>query len=526
MTTRQDVESIISRKPEFAELVFQRGFLITTSDADLSADSFCQKWGREQAGAYSIWLHPNTSFFCESSDGKSFFIIGHAYNPVKMLSSETEILKDLAASFAKGEASYQQAVDELTGVFLTGVIDGKNIRFQSDPVSMYVSYSGLADGQFYFTSHCNIVACAAKLTRDPYVDELIAYKYYKYFGVNLPGDLSPYQELKRTQANFEYLYDGNELRFSRIYPVVKPTPGSFSDQIQKICTLLENNMNLIWEKWGESAALGLTGGRDSTTALAGAHDLLSKMKTFSYVSCEGEQYDASAAEVIAKAVGVSHETYSIELSDSELAECEDIGSIIEFNMGSIGRIRENGIRRRVYFLHHPKFRVEIKSWVDEIGRARLHKRYLKKKFSSKIRPRYITVFYKPFGLNRSLVHKTDKAFSAYLDKYYSDGVFDRMPWWDLIYWEYLWGSNEALHLVNEHMLSYDVTIPFNNRVLLDAMLGVALEKRIDDSIQCEVIERLLPDINRTGVHVKDFGWDKKRELAERLYWEVQTKLPL
>ena len=525
MTNRQDIEKIISRNPAFTELVFQRGFLITTSGVDLSAVSFCQNWKREQIGSFSIWCHPNTSFFCVISEGKTFFIIGHAYNPVKMFSSEEDILEDIAASYKIGVTAYQQAVDELTGVFLTGVTDGKNIRFQSDPVSMYISYSGLVESQFYFTSHCNIVACVSALTRDPYVDELISYKYYKYFGVNLPGDLSPYQELKRTQANFEYLYNGNELRFARIYPAGKPSPESYSDKIQKICNLIENNMNLIWEKWGETAALGLTGGRDSTTALAGAHDILAKMKTFSYVSCEGEQYDASAAEVIAKAVGVSHETYSIELSDSELADCDDIGSIIEYNMGSIGRIRENGIRRRVYFLHHPKFRVEIKSWVDEIGRARLHKRYLKKKFSDKIKARYITVFYKPFGLNRLLVRKTDKAFSSYLNKYYSNDVFDRIPWWDLIYWEYLWGSNEALHLLNEHMLSYEVTIPFNNRVLLDAMLGVELEKRIADSIQLDVIERLLPGINRTGVHVKDFGWDKKRELAERLYWVIQTKLP-
>ena len=57
------------------------------------------------------------------------------------------------------------------------------------------------------------------------------------------------------------------------------------------------------------------------------------------------------------------------------------------------------------------------------------------------------------------------------------------------------------------------------------MLEIELPKRINDSIQHDVIERLLPAINQTGIHVKDYGWDRKREIAERVYWEVQTKLP-
>ncbi len=524
MVSRQDIERIIKQRPEFVDLVFQRGYLVSTSDVNLSEIPFCRKWRREQFGSFFFWLHPNTDFFYETSNGKFFFIIGHAYNPVKMLYSERDILKDISVSFDKSNSAYQEAIDELTGIFLTGVIEETNIRFQSDAVSMFISFSGIVDNQLFLTSHCNIVACAAQLTRDPYVNELVDYRFYKYFGAGLPGDLSPYRELKRTQSNFEYCYDGNEIRFSRVFPCSKLAPASYADQIKKICTLLENNMNLIWLKWGEKAALGLTGGRDSTTALAGAHGLLSNIRTFSYVSCEGEQNDASAAEMIAEAVHVSHETYNISLSATEQAECEDVGTIIEFNMGSIGRLKDKEIQKRVYFFHHPVFQVEIKSWVDEIGRARLHKRYLKKEFPNKIKPRYLTTVYKPFGLKRNLVHKTDNVFSTYLNKYYS-GVFDLIPWWDLIYWEYLWGANEALHLLNEHMLTAVVTIPFNNRILLKSMLSVDLKKRIKDSIQHDVIENLLPTINQTGIHVKDFGWDRKREIAERVYWEIQTKLP-
>ena len=525
MIARQNIEKILELKPEYIDLVFQRGYLITTSNVTLTKVSFCKNWKRLEIGSFFIWLHPNTDFFSESADGKCVFLIGHAYNPVKMLFRERDILLDITASLERGTNAYQEAIDELTGVFLIGVIDGKTIRFQSDAVSMYVSYQGIVEDQFFLTSHCNVVECVAKITRDPFVDELVNYKFYKYFGAGLPGDLSPYLELKRTQSNFEYYYNGKALRCNRVFPRSIPEHRSYSDQIEIISSLLENNMNLIWLKWGKNAALGLTGGRDSTTALAGAHDLLSQIETFTYIAWEGGQYDASAAEVIAEAVHVSHKNYHITLSDMEKAECEHIGSIIEYNMGSIGRLKERDIRSRVFFFRHPKFQVEIKSWVDEIGRARLHKRYLKKRFPRKIRPRFLTTMYKLFGLNRNLVRKTDKSFAEYLQKYYSGKVFDMIPWWDLIYWEYMWGSSEALHLVNEYMLTGVVTIPFNNRIILKTMLEIELPKRINDSIQHDVIERLLPAINQTGIHVKDYGWDRKREIAERVYWEVQTKLP-
>ena len=525
MITREYIEQLIEKKPDYRDLVFQRGFLITNCETSLNEISLCKDWRKIQFGSYLIWLHPNTDFHVSRVRGNVFFIIGHAYDPLKGLFREEDILSVLSSAYDKGSDSYQSVIDELTGVFLTGVIEGQTLRYQADAVSMYVSYSGIAQNHFFLSSHCNLIGCVAGLTRDKYVDELVAYKYYKYFGIGLPGDLSPYHELKRTQANFEYVFDGNALHFSRIFPRNRIEPESYPERIQTISSILEKNMDLIWLKWGKNAALGLTGGRDSTTSLAGAHALLPSLETFSYVSSEGEQYDASAAEEIAKKIHVSHTTYHIDLSDSEASECEDIGSIIEFNMGSIGRIRDVGIRRRVYFYHHPAFHVEIKSWVDEIGRARLHKRYLKNSFPKKLRPRHLTTIYKVFGFNRKLVRKTDNAFSAYLKKYYSDDVLDRIPWWDLIYWEYLWGENEALHLLNEHMLTYEVTIPFNNRCMLKAMLEVELNKRINDSIQIDVIESLLPEINRTGIHVKDFGWNRKREIAERIYWEVQTRLP-
>lgn len=525
MTDKTDIEKLIAEKPEFGELIFQRGFLITNDELDITTVDFCRDWISHKAGSFNIYVHRNTEYYAVSDNGIDYFLIGHAYNPFSKSFSEGKILRELVKAYECGREAYLDYLDGITGVYVIGIADGETLKYQTDASGMRASYWGIIDESAYITSHCNLICNIKGLKRDPYIDELINYRFYKFFGAGLPGDMSPFKELKRIQCNFEYVFDKNSAEYSRIYPREKAASETYDEQIEGICTILESNMQLISEKWGDKAALSLTGGRDSTTSLAGAHKLLKTLRTFSYVTCEGEKYDADAAAIIADKVGVSHEVINIELTDEENAECESICRIIEYNMGCIGRLKDRDVRRRVYFLHHPFYETEVKSWVDEIGRARLHKRYLKKHFSENIRPRYLTTIYKFFAFNRSLACKTDRAFKEYLYKYYSAEVFEIIPWWDLMYWEYSWAASEALHFANEHMFSANVTIPFNNRALLDKMLEVDLEKRIEDSIQIDVITSLLPEILETGIHVKDFGWNKKRELSERLYWEINTHLP-
>ena len=524
MVEEKEILAIVDKHKEYRDLVFQRGYLITTCDYELNNDTLFQKWNLVPIGVLKIWHHPNTSVFIKSIGKTVFFLIGHAYNPFSGSFLEDSILEELSKAYSISKNEYQDYISSLSGVFLLGFIVDDSIHFQLDPVAMSATYIGNINGELYITSHCNIVAHIEPLKRNPFVDELVSYKYYKFFGAGLPGDLSPYEGLSRVQCNFEYECNRNRVIFRRVFPY-ELMHREYSDNIDIISIILEKNMELIQKKWGEECVLGLTGGKDSTTSLAGAHGVINSITTFSYVSCEGERIDAEAAERIAKAVHVNHYTIPIELTTEELNECKDIGSIIEFNMGSIGRLKEKEIRKRVYFFHHPSFKTEIKSWVDEIGRARLHKRYLKKSFPRSVRPRYLTTIYKFFGLNRRLVYKTDRAFSNYLEKYYTPDVFDIIPWWDLLYWEYSWGASEALHLVNEHMLTANVTIPFNNRKLLSAMLDIDLKSRIDDQIQNSVIENLLPEINQTGISVKDYGWNRKREIAEKAYWVVNTHLP-
>ena len=113
----------------------------------------------------------------------------------------------------------------------------------------------------------------------------------------------------------------------------------------------------------------MTGGMDSKTTLACANGLYDQFRYYSYISMYGDKPDADAAAKIADAIGVEHKTYVISENNEDFADLPIIRSILEHNLGDIGSVNDNDVRKRLYFLNTGAVSLEVKSWVSEIGRA-------------------------------------------------------------------------------------------------------------------------------------------------------------
>lgn len=459
-------------------------------------------------------------------DHRTYFLIGHAYDPFKMLSAENEILREISIN-----KDVWEATNTLTGVFCFGYIEDGKIVFTTDAAGQQLVYYGVINGTVYITSHSQMVADLCGLQQDPYVSELTGYRFYHLFGLVLPGDLSPYRALKRAQCNFFTTISCEwKISIQRFWPKSAiqtcDSEKQYQDTVRQIADILHKNLELVSQKWPDGrAAISVTGGMDSKTTMACCNGLYDRFSYFSYDSLPDERVDAEAAHKMCAALGLRHQIYRIP---EQMPVYEPISiwqEIFSFNSGNIGKNHLSDVKKRLFFTQISDFDVEVKSWVDEIGRARYHKRFGKNSFPSKPTPRYLTSLYKAFLHNRSLVRKTDTVFEAYLNTYFNDGVFDKIPWWDLVYWEFEWNAAEGLFLTGEHLFSYDITIPFNNRALLERMLSVPLQKRIDDQIQKDVIAYMNPKIVQTGIHVNDVSHTKKRAAMERIYLEIHSRLP-
>lgn len=90
-------------------------------------------------------------------------------------------------------------------------------------------------------------------------------------GPYLPGDLTPFSELKRIVPNIDFCYKDGAVRHTRFYPRKEMTQCANSREydavIKKAADILKNNMELIARKW-ERPQISLTGGIDSNTTFA------------------------------------------------------------------------------------------------------------------------------------------------------------------------------------------------------------------------------------------------------------------
>lgn len=105
----------------------------------------------------------------------------------------------------------------------------------------------------------------------------------------------------------------------------------------------------------------------------------------------GDKPDAKAAAIIAKAIGVDHKIYSISENDNDFENIYEITKIMEHNLGDIGKVNANDVRKRIYFMNTDKFDVEVKSWVSEIGRANYYKKFGKNKMPERLTPRQMKI---------------------------------------------------------------------------------------------------------------------------------------
>ena len=137
--------------------------------------------------------------------------------------------------------------------------------------------------------------------------------------------------------------------------------------------------------------------------------------------------------------------------------------------------------------------IEIKSWVNEIARAYWYKKYHKSKFPKKPTGKYLATLYKVFIENRSLFIKTSKVFSEYIKQYLNDDdIAMAGDWTSLWSWEFGFSAGEGQSLICEHLLSFEISIPYNNRHLVSMMLRPKLNDRINDRLQNDIIVRNNP----------------------------------
>lgn len=197
------VRVVLDQNPEYRDMLFPFGFLLT--DRSLSAEAvgfpFYGAWTSAKVGRFQFWTHPDQRLHLYTGIDRTLFLVGHAYDPVAFVHDEAEILRTMEDGIIEGQDGYLQALNRLTGVFVTGIIDEAGLTIYGDAAGMQTCYYGDVGGTVFVTSHAALAGILGGLQVSDYVRRLTSYRFYHLFGRALPGDLSPYEELRRLVPN-------------------------------------------------------------------------------------------------------------------------------------------------------------------------------------------------------------------------------------------------------------------------------------------------------------------------------------
>ena len=523
-----DIRTVLGNNADLQGKLFIRGFMLTTNSAiEPEGFPFYGAWKHTEAAGIHFWTHPLTGFHYVEKNGKTAFLFGHAYNSFTMEIDENKILERILVHY--GAVDFYDYVDEITGVFVTGVIADGKIEYVIDPSGMQSGCCGTVNGEFYLSSHPQLIADLANLEMAPFVKELIAYKWYRrVMGPYLPADMTPFEELKRIVPDIAYTTDiaAKTTSHKRFYPLKQIAEVKNDDEYMKVicdaADILKNNMTLVLRKWGNPWQ-SLTGGIDSNTTFAAANGHYKNYHTFSYMSAPKEAPDVEAAEKISKAFNVPWTLYHIPEENSALDRFEEKKAILDHNNGYIAVRYDNETRKRMVLDEQCPADVEIKSWVSETIRCYWYKHYGRKSFP-KLSAKLYRNLYKIFITNRALAHKVDKIFAKYIEDFEYRKIPSQYPPADIHYNEVTWGSWGGLN-ISEMKYCFDITFIYNNRRFLDLLFRVPVEKRISDQHHLDMKRYLNPELADMNIRVVNMKETNFRAFALNVIFTINCILP-
>lgn len=176
----------------------------------------------------------------------------------------------------------------------------------------------------------------------------------------------------------------------------------------------------------KKVSISVTGARHMTV-LACSKDVYDKFDYFSYISNVDEPVDACTVRNILEHLGLKYELYQIPEEWDGYEGLPAFKKVMECNIGCIGSNNTNDLKKRLYFTENPPCDMEIKLWVNEIGRGWSYNKYNKKRFPKYPYASYMRAMHKVY-LEKYLIKETDNVFAEYLQRYYSKEIFDRISW--------------------------------------------------------------------------------------------------
>ena len=523
---KQDIQTYLDDDPRYRACLFKRGYLITDAALpDLRGYPFYGQWRALPVGQYQFLVHNDQNIYVQNGGDVTAVMIGHGYNPFTMQHDENVLLAECLEALRISETAFFEKVSEFTGIHLICMIDhlqGQTTILQ-DCAGMQSCYFGTIGGHIYITEYPQLVGDMLGLEPDPFVEKPVATKCYNIGNRYLPGNRSPFRELKRLGGNTCLRYTDSAFAIRRFYPA-KPHPEygpeEFAEGVAQIYKIIHNGISLCTKKW-ERRAISLTGGTDSKTTLACTAGLYDQFHYFSFVSKPSEQKDAEAARKICGRLGLEHTLYKIPEQNEEIADFLFWKKLIAHNTNYIKNLSDSEIRKYVYLYQLNAYDIELKSWISEVGRAFMERRYKLIKLPERLTERHLSIFQTRYFMHPLLLRESDRIYKAFMREIGLETGLFNFAHSDLFYWEIRMGA-WGTAVTSSQNLYHLTTMPMNNRKLMEIFLSFPHDMRKADKVHTAVMEYANQAVTEEDITVRNKYFTGKRMWLETIYYLYRT----
>lgn len=519
---RDEIKEVLDQNSTFREMLFKRGYLLTNGSFDMNAYPFYGEWAETKIGPYNLFVQQKQTSYCETRDGITAVIIGHAYNPFDMKYDENILCSDLIDAYKMGLAEYFDKISEFTGLHVILLFDGDQMLACQDACALTGCYFGKVNGITCVSEHPQLIADLFKLKMDPIVEKLVQSKCYNIGNRYLPGNTTPYKELKRLGGN-TYLTITDHFQIKRFYPT-EPHPEFKTDEekaagIAKIGDLIHNGIDCCAKKWNR-CAISLSGGTDSKTTLACANGLYDKFSYFSFYSKPQELVDAKGAMKLCHDLGLEHTFYPIPEHNEDIPNFEFIKKILQHNTSYFVNLADHEIRKYIYLHDLDAYDIELKSWASEVARVFLERKY-EINMPETLNERQLSIFQTRFFGHPKLMRWCDREYYRFLREVGLEKPLFNFEHTDLFYWEVRMGC-WGVSVTSSQQLFHRVTMPMNNRKILELFLSFPHEERKSDSVHKRVMAYKNQAVVDANVEIPNLYFHGYRIWMEKVFYLLRT----
>ena len=419
-----------------------------------------KSWKIEDLETHILYIHPDCESTRISIVSLDLVLIGYIIDPKFPEKSILDILNDISGFITINDVS--KKLYNLVGRFVLLIKKENQYFFFNDACGLKL---------FFYTKYEeNIYAASQTLLLKLVINLKEGDNYHKYYNSQyvksniehwIPSGTSLYEDVQQLVPN-HYL-DVSKYMQIRYWPNKPIINVSFENSVEKFSELLKNTMTAANKKF--KLALPLTAGWDTRIILSACKEISKDIifYTLKYRNLTENSNDIKIPKKLLSSLGYRHLVLDCRKS------MDEIFSDIYKKNTDIPHLNDWGSIANGMYAIYPSDRIAVKGNCAEICRCYY--------FPSGVHPNLSSCdYFLRLENNWDHIDFIKNKISEWFDEIKQREVNFGYDLLDLFYWEHRMGSWQAQSLL-EWDIVQEAFVPFNNRELLDIMLGIETKYR-------------------------------------------------